>query len=887
MRTPLLRSWIFLALLAARLALHAEPPGSAAAPAVIDPLRLTHVVIPVAQRIEFTLDPAKDDFSGRTTIDLLARDVFTQFRIHANGPSFTTATLTAPNGTVTLLTAEITDPKFNLTTLTAPAQLSAGNYQLTINYTAPFRRDGVGLYKTTSRGDDYLFTQFEDTHARKAFPCWDEPAFKINWQLTIKIPAALEVVSNAAVATESREGDWKTISFGRTPPMPSYIVALAVGPFEYVPVPGLPVPGRIITPRGQTALATEAVRLTPAIVSRLEEYFGIPYPYAKFDQLAVPEYIFGAMENAGLVTFTDRLLLMDSANPSFNQRRRLANVIAHEAAHMWFGNLVTMAWWDDLWLNESFADWMASRITAKLHPEFRSEIGESRAVKGAMNSDTLPSITAIRRPVTAASDLSKLVDELTYNKGKGVLTMVENWIGPDSFRAALQTYMIKHRWGNTASADLWTAFNQSSGEDISSLLAGFINQPGVPLVSVSLESDGRLRLTQQRFHNLGDPPLPGQWKIPVVLTWSKNRTLHHERLLLTETSQAFSIPGLAEADWIYPNKNEAGYYRWNISPELNARLARQAFQLNPIERIGLLDNTSALFSAGLLAGADYLAYVTAFAPDLDPDLNGSVIGKIEALENTFITPTSRSAYHAYLTAILRPILDRIGISPVAGEPAEIGPLRDQLYGALGFQVGDAAVIAECRRLTALFLENPDLVDAAVRDTALAITAYRGDENLLRTLQTTLEKAPTPIVRSAAIRALGSFHDPVLATQALDYSLTPALNSTEFLNILFTVSSDPDNQALAVKWAIAHYDAIAAKAPARYTARLIDTAAGSEPKVFNTLREFLLSPERKTEYAEVNINKAADRLANRLRLRTKEQANIIKFLETFPAKPVKD
>ncbi len=876
-----------LSLLVAPLILSASSPAEVAALVAVDPLRLTHEVVPVAQSVGLTLDPAKDDYSGRTIIDLLATQPFTSFRLHAEGPAFTTATLTSADGVTTPLTAAVTDAKHGLVTLTAPASLGIGNYKLTIDFTAKFPRDGLGLYKTVSRGDPYLFTQFEDKHARKAFPCWDEPSFKINWQLTLKVPATLEAVTNSAVAYETRDGDWKTIAFGRTPPMPSYLVALAVGPFEYVPVPGLSVPGRIITPKGQAALAAEAVRLTPPILARLEEYFGIPYPYAKLDQIAVPEYVYGAMENAGLITYTDRLLLMDPEKPSFSARRRLASVIAHESAHMWFGDLVTMQWWDDLWLNESFADWMAGRIIGHQFPEFRIQISESREIKGAMRSDALPSITAIRRKVTADSDLAQLVDELTYNKGKGVLNMVENWIGTAQFRAALRTYFLKHSWGNTVSDDLWAAFSATSGDDITGMLAAFINKPGVPLVTFALDPDGKLRLTQRRFNNLGDPQLPGQWQVPIVLSWGKGDEVRRERILLKDTEQVVNLPGLATADWIYPNAAESGYYRWNLSPELNARLARQSAALSPIERVGLLDNTSALFSAGLIDGTDYLAYVTAFGRDLDPDINTSIVGSIGGIEATFITPATMAAYLSYRTAILRPMLDRIGLSPVAGEPAVNGPLRASLYGALGYEGADPVVVAECRRLATLFLQNSKLVDPALRAIALSVTAYHGDAAFLATLKATFEQAQTPAVRSAVLGALGSFNNPALATQAMDYSLTPAVNSTEFLGVLIGVGGDHDTRALAVDWTIAHYDAIAAKAPPEYTAGLIRVAAGAEPELFNKLKDFLLAPGRKTEFAEVNITKASERLNLRMRLRAKEQANIVKFLKSYPGNTPKD
>jgi len=868
-----------LSLLVAPIAIHASEP--------VDPLRLTKDVVPVAQSVELTVDPAKDDYSGRTIIDLLANVPFTSFRLHAEGPAFTTATLTSADGEVTTLTAVVTDAKHDLVTLSAPRELGIGNYKLAIAFTAKFHRDGLGLYKTVSRGDPYLFTQFEDTHARKAFPCWDEPAFKIPWQLTLKVPAALEAVTNAPVAIETRDGDWKTIAFGRTPPMPSYIVAMAVGPFEYVPIPGLSVPGRIITPKGQAGLAGEAARVAAPILSRLEEYFGIPYPYAKLDQIAVPEYVYGAMENAGLITWTDRGLLLDPVKAPFTTRRWLATTTAHEMAHMWYGDLVTMAWWDDLWLNESTADWIAGRIVEHQYPEFRVKINESREVKSAMRTDALPSVTAIRRKVTAETDLAQLADVLTYNKGKGILTMVENWIGPAQFRAAMRAYFLKHSWGNTVANDLWAAFSATSGDDITGMLAGFINQPGVPLVSLALEPDGKLRLTQRRFNNLGDPQLPGQWRIPVILAWSKDGQVRRERILFTETTQLASIPGLAGADWIYPNSDESGYYRWNLSPALNARLAGKASTLSVIERVGLLDNVSALFNAGLIDGSDYLAYVTAFGRDLDSDVNLGVSGSITGLDNTFINDASRDAYNAYRRAILRPILDRIGLQPRPDEPAHHGQLRVTLYGALGHRGADADLVAECRRLAALAIENPAKVDPTMRATALGIAAYHGDATFLAALKAMFEKPQSPALRSSLIAALGNFHDPALAADVLAYSLTDKMNSTEFLRVVFGLSGDPELRGLCTDWVMQHWDAIAAKAPPEYAAGLITVAAGAEPELFNKLKTFLLDPARKTEFAEVNITKATDRLNTRQKLRAKEQANVVKYLQSYPGKTAKD
>ena len=888
--TSLRRLAVAFSLLLSVAFAHLAAPLLAAEPApavVADPLRLTREVEPVAQSVELTLDPARDDFSGRVRIDVVVRSAVTSFRLHALGPVFSSATLTDLAGRSVSLSAAITEAALGIVTLTAPAAIPPGNYVLGIAFDNKFNRAGVGLYKTVSRGDPYLFTQFEDRHARKAFPCWDEPAFKIPWQLTLTVPAALEAVTNSPAtqpATPAAAGaTTKTLAFGRTPPMPSYLVALAVGPFDYVPVPGLSVPGRIVTPRGQFALAAEAARVSPALLARLESYFGVPYPYAKLDQIAVPEYVYGAMENAGLITYKDSLLLMDPARPSFDERRNLANVAAHEMAHMWFGDLVTMAWWDDLWLNESFADWMCAKIVDQVYPEYRIFVQQVGAIQGAMRTDSLPSVTPIRRPLTARDDPAQLVDELTYSKGKGILRMVENWIGPDTFRAAMHAYFLKHRWGNTTAADLWAAFDATSGENVSALLAAYIEKPGVPFVAFTLTPDGKLQLTQRRFANLGDNPAPGRWQVPVVLTWSARGQLHRERILLKDESQTLSIPGLAEADWIYPNAGEAGYYRWSLPPALNAKLARHAAQLSTLERFGLLDNASDLLNAGQLSGSDYLGFLAAFAADPEPEIIQKVAGALATVRETFIAPDRLPAFNALRLALLRPALTRLGLSPRAGEPTHVGPLRAQLLGALGSSVADPEVLAFCRDLTTKFLADPASVDASLAGAVVSVAAYHGDAALFTAFQTKLESSPSPAARANLIRALGAFNDPALVARALDYSLAGQLNSTEFLDVAREVSGNPARRAQVVDWIIAHFPTIKTKAPELYVAYTIFYADGGDATLYEKLAAFLRTPAHANDFSEKNIVKIGERVGLRTRLRAKELPSVEAYLKAFPEK----
>jgi alanyl aminopeptidase len=874
--------------------LSAASSSAATAP---DPFRLAREVEPVAQSVELTLDPARDDFSGRARIDVVVHTASTSFRLNALGPVFSTATLTDLAGRSLALTATITEPALGLVTLTAPSAIPAGSYVLTIDFTNKYNRAGAGLYKTVSRGDPYLFTQFEARDARRAFPCWDEPSFKIPWQLTLTVPSHLEAVTNAPLAqienftaapssTAAPASSTRTLAFGRTPPMPSYLVALAVGPFEYVSVPGLPIPGRIITPRGQSALAAEAARVTPAILAHLESYFGIPYPYAKLDQIAVPEFSFGAMENAGLVTYRDTILLMDPVKPSFDARRFLAYVTAHELAHMWFGNLVTMSWWDDLWLNEAFADWICAKIVDQTQPEFRISLQQFNAIRGAMRTDSLPSVKPIRRPITAREDPAQLVDDITYSKGKGILYMVESWIGPEKFRAAMRAYFQKHAWRNTTASDLWAAFDTASGENISTLLAAFVEKPGVPFVTFALTPDGKLTLTQKRFANLGAPALPGHWQVPVVLTWSSRGQLKRERLLLTEETQTFTLPGLADADWIYPNAAEAGYYRWTLPSDLNNRLARHAAKLATVERLGLLDNASALFNAGQLAGGDYLAFLTAFASDPEPEVAEKVVYALSAIRGTFVRAPQLKNFTALNTALLRPALTRIGLRPRADELPHLAPLRSTLISVLGARAADPEVIAYTRELTAQFLQAPSSVDSSLADAALGVSAFHGDAALFDTFQAAFEKAATPDARSLLLGTLGSFRDPALVDRALAYSLTDKLNSTEFLSVAHSIG-DFDLRPRVVDWVIANYAVIKAKAPERWKDYAIGVAGTTDPTLYKKLGDFLRDPARITPLGETNIVKAGDRVDLLSRLREKEQANIDAYLASFPATAPRD
>ncbi len=485
-------------------------------PAAAAGSRLERKVVPTFESVRLALDPAQPAYTGSVRIELHAREATSTFDFHARKINFerlalTRATEGSPPGDRREVPLQHAAEGESVRVTTA-APLEPGAYTLEIDFSADFDSQATGLYRLQADGAWYAFTQFEATDARGAFPCWDEPDFKIPFQVTLVVPKDDLAIGNTPVVRETIAGDRRTVVFEKTPPLPTYLLAIASGPLATVAVQGMPVPGRVVTVKGSARLAQEAARVMPPLVAALEKYFGIPYPYRKLDVLAVPEFWPGAMENAGAITFADRFLLIDPRAASVDQKRSLALIMAHEMAHMWFGDLVTMRWWDDLWLNESFASWMGDRVSDQVFPEFRAELAQVPGMDRAMRTDALLSTRAMRQPVEGVENLEQLADELAYDKGQAVLTMFERWLGPETFRKGVVDYLKAHQWGNAAAADLWASLSKAAGKDVGAAMATFLDQPGVPLVRAEVTPDGRVRLTQCRFLNYGvPPPRPSTW----------------------------------------------------------------------------------------------------------------------------------------------------------------------------------------------------------------------------------------------------------------------------------------------------------------------------------------------------------------------------------------
>lgn len=723
--------------------------------------RLGSDVVPTFEAIHLKLDASKNDYSGSVRIDLAVAKETGNFTFHAEEMTLTNVELRragARGASGSVVTIAYAPAENGTVIVAAETPLTPGNYSLAIDFTNDFGTRAVGLYRMEKGGAGYAFTQFEADDAREAFPCWDEPIFKIPFQMTLEVPETHEAITNTPVESETRAGGWKTIVHQRTKPLPTYLLAIAAGPLETAPIPGLSVPGRIVTVKGQSHLGGLAAQMTPPLLRALEAYFGRPYPYEKLDLIAIPEYWPGAMEHPGAVTYSDNILLVDTKTASIADRRRLASITGHELAHMWFGNLVTMEWWDDLWLNEAFADWMGDKVSCEVFPEFKMELSDLQSARRSMSGDARPSTQPIRRPVESTEDLLQNVG-LVYAKGKLVLAMFEGWLGPELFREGVVNYINANAWGNATADDLWKALHAASGKDLDAALATFIEQPGFPRVTAAILPENRVRLRQERFHNDGVEATPLTWTIPVALKYSDGAGVHTATVLLSDAEQIVSLEASGPIEWVKPNAGGIGYYAWQVPDEMLLTIAGASLDaLTPAERIEFLGNLSLLLDAGVVSGDEYLRAVSSFASDPEPQVVSSMIDGLDKVGGAFVPPDLEDAFAVYVRRTLGPALARFGADARAGEDEAVTAFRPKLLDWLGDRGRDEEVVRHAETLAASYMRDPSSIDPSLADIAVSLAAMHGDAALFDEYQRRIENATSPSDRQRFLGALGNFRD---------------------------------------------------------------------------------------------------------------------------------
>ncbi len=621
----------------------ATPTATATATSIpedaIPTLRLPGDVHPLAESIDLQLDPSATAYGGAVDIDVKLDAPRSTVWLHGKDFTVTRASLT-PEGAAPIDAKWAERHESGVASLSLVSPAPAGKARIHVEFTAPFQRGGHGLYRASEDKTDYVFTQFEAIAARQAFPCFDEPSFKIPFTVSIVTPDAMTAVANTREASRAPErAGWTRFAFAPTQPLPSYLVAFAVGPFDVVPASDVPADGvrtrplplRAITPRGRGKDVAYALSHTGEILSLLEKYTGIEYPWDKLDIVAVPGKG-GAMENAGLVTFGEQLVLMDPATAPVSQRRAYAGVMAHELAHQWTGDLVTMSWWDDTWLNEAFATWLAAKIVESFDPKMHAELGLLRGGLRAMSVDSLASARAIRQPITSTHDIENAFDTITYSKGGAVLDMFERWVGADAWQKGLHAHLEAHRFGNATADDFLQAENDASGRDVKSAFHTFLDQPGVPLVTVSEDCASwdpkrGLGLHQNRFVPLGSKADPGaSWQVPVCVRAGEgvHCTLMADRDAFIPLPREGGCPA-----YLFPNVDGAGYYRFALSnAELQSLRTRGMGKLSDREKLVYGGSLRAAWSGGTTPMKDVMLAVEPLARDPLPAIAEEPMGYV-------------------------------------------------------------------------------------------------------------------------------------------------------------------------------------------------------------------------------------------------------------------
>lgn len=841
---------------------------------------LPKTVIPLHYDLRLTPDIATRTFSGLATVDIDVREPVARIELKADELDIAQASL----GSQTLAVSY--DRPNQGVSLTSPSPIAKGKHRLSMRFSGKIieRSEGLFLarYRAPSGEKEMLATQMEPISARRVFPGWDEPAFRASFRLTLVIPGNLTAVSNTPIAGEKALADGrKEISFAPTPRMSTYLLAFAVGEFETIEDEAEGVMLRIVTAEGKREQGRYALAATKEILRFYNRYFGVRYPLPKLDQVAVPGAFtgFGAMENWGAIFYDEAILLDDPATSTPEDKMRTFGTIAHEIAHQWFGNLVTMAWWDDLWLNEGFATWMGYKAFDTLRPAWNR--GALVTFKeDAMAEDARKSSHSIQHGIANDRQANDAFDAIAYKKGREFLRMLESYLGENVFRAGIRRYISAHRYSNATTADLWAALEAASGKSISRVAATWIEQPGFPVVIADARCESgktRVRFAQERYVVNDPAAVARQWLIPLRLARGRDA----QSLLLDGAVHEASFANCSGP--VNANAGGNGYYRVQYDAAVNGQFIRAFGSLPERERVNLIADRWALVVAERLDSAGYLDFIEAARGDDSRAVTTQAIHSLQIIRRVERGQPGQSAFYAYSRGWLQPQLARLGWDARPGEDLSDSALRGQVIAALS-EFDDGQVIAEARRRFAEFLDRPESLPATLRAPVLQTVGRHADEETFGQLKTLAEKSLSQIEKRAYYNALFLADSETLAKRALTLSADAAVPIPVALNAAHSVS-DAGHPDLAWDYATAHWDDLSTRlSPLGRNAYLgivaenfIDAARADELETF--------AQDRLGEIAMPIIRKYAEAIRAAALLKSRELGNIDHWIDVHKPRQV--
>ena len=787
-----------------------------------DPYRLPRTVVP--SRYDLTLRPDLDGaaFTGSVRIEVAVEEPTATVVLNAADLGIDEAVVVA--GDARHAARPELDESTERLHLHLDEPLAAGDAAVELAFTGVLNDQLKGFYRSTFTDDGghervLATTQFEATDARRAFPCWDEPEFKATFAVTLEVPDDLLAVSNAReVARQPLEDGWVRVHFAETMVMSTYLVAFVVGPLEVTDsVPAGGVDLRIVHPVGKGQLTHYALDVGAFCLDHLAGWYDIAYPGDKLDLVAIPDFAFGAMENLGCVTFREILLLVDPSTATQPELQNVVDVIAHELAHMWFGDLVTMRWWNGIWLNEAFATFMEMVTTDAFRPDWERWTGFGVSRSEALDTDALHSTRPIEFEVTSPEDADGMFDVLTYEKGAAVVRMLEQYLGEDRFREGIRRYLGAHQYANTETTDLWDAIEEATGEPTRRIMDSWIFQGGYPLIGAALDG-GRLVLTQERFTYLPDAT-PARWNVPVLVAWgTEGGENGSERVLLDGDRAEIDLGG--PVDWALVNQGGSGFYRVAYSSELRTALAdRAGTVLEPIERYQFLDDLSAATLAGRVPAPDLLDVVLRFEDETDLSVWQRLVGVVHGLRR-LVDGEAKARLTERAATLLAPAYDRLGPLPVEGESDRDAELRAVLFAALGTVAEDPDARARAAELHRAYLKNRPSVDPALAAAAAGILADIGEVADYDAFLDRFKNAADPQEEQRYLYLLADFEDPALFARTMDLTLTDQVRSQNAPYVLRRALMNRERSADAWAWITEHWDEANARFPSNSIPRML-------------------------------------------------------------------
>ena len=801
----------------------APPPVAAAAPEWPEPqppaLRLPESVQPVHYTLDLTLLPAEPTYSGTVTIELDVREPVRQVWLHAQDLQVTQVLVQSAGHTVQAKASPASEGRLGVL-LAEP--LSPGRAQLTLSFQGKADPErSRGLYQVEEGGQPYLYTFFEPIDARRAFPCFDEPGFKVPWRLRFTVKQEHVALANSPIASEEPlPGGLKRVTFADSRPMPSYLVAFVVGPFELVdgaPIGRNHVPLRFIVPRGRGAETAYAVSVTPRIITLLEDFFDQPYPYEKLDVAVVPRY-WGTMEHPGIVALGQPLTLIKPGEETLGRRRAYANTAIHELGHYWFGDVVTCRWWDDIWLNESLTSWLDQQLTNEFEPSWNFALdGQAKSAEFAFDMDSLTATPPVRKPITTNDDIVGSFDNgTTYAKGSALLSMLEGWHGKQAVRDMLRTHVREHAWGVATSEDFLATVGKTLGPDSARVFRSFIDQPGVPRISATLEckagEDPRLKLTQERFLPAGSEGVSTQhWDIPVCVRAGRGKDVARACTVLSSATGELSLPFKGCPSWVLLNAQGTGYYRSGYSrDQLGQLLATPSGTLTTAERLALLGDVHAAVDRGDVPLGEALKLVPATASDPNRLVLEAGLQLLSSIHVDLLSEQDRERYRAWLRDTYGARARAMGWKSPPGEDDEVKQTRWMLLMLAAGAGQEPTLSQEATRLARAWLADRKSVSPELAMAALRVAVRGGDKALFDQVLAQARKEESRTERPQLLGMLGGFRDPELVRQALALMTGEEFDARDTKFILYAAFFMPETRAMAWEFYQQNFDKLASK-----------------------------------------------------------------------------